>query len=68
MGPFRTTCFACGSGKFKETLMKEECSNCGILVDYSTGRVNEVYERYESAKELEEQDRRYEESRDYGNE
>lgn len=46
-------CPYCGSKKYKETLLKEECKDCGLLCDYENGIYNQVYEDYMDEKQSE---------------
>lgn len=54
-------CPKCKSSKFKETLSREYCPDCGLECDYWGGGANEVYEnmmKRDHAKQEEEREAR----------
>jgi hypothetical protein len=55
-------CPNCGSSKYRQTLSTEECTNCGLKVDYWGGGANTVCKNMMERQHRDEEDERRQKS------
>ncbi len=65
MTVFRTKCWNCNSSHYKETLMSEKCTDCGIEVHYSGSGMNDKAREAIATREWLEESKRIEEEFDW---